>query len=855
MKRLLLACVVFACGPHEDFTPLIHVNPNAAARIALVHGGETTASAKPGAARVHVMKAGEELGGPNAIGRPGDLLLENDEVAFVINQLQSERTDGFAQSGGNLVDAADAHVRKDELGLLFTYFGAFPRQGVYTSMSSGVLEDGTAYIEARGRELFDSGLVVRTRYTLHRNDRAVLIDTTIDNNSDHAITLPGLGDAIQWGAMDKFSPDRGRGFKGASSGAFLGAIGRYGSYALTSTDGGIDAESGGSYSDTFQARRTDILAGKSVRYSRVFIVGPRPDISGLVSELTKTAGGDVGSVRVLMMGDKGAVTPQPPDATVAIADGKGHTLMDLHADRSGVLVGELPPGKYELRYLRGGGRGARGVPASVLVLAGQESAATVEVTGPGRMHAQCKEKLGAQLDAVAAPCKATFEGVSGDAPSFGPADVAGPARNQVTSADGSIDVPLSPGKYKVTLSRGPEYALASFEVDVHPDVVAEGCEPVSRCLLKRVVDTGGWLACDLHQHTMLGLDSPVAMRDRVVSNVAEGVELAVASEHNIIADLEPIVREMGLAARVVELSGDELTSDASKKPWGHANAFPLVFHPELPHGGAIALDDRSPKDLFAEIRAREPNAIIQINHPRAGSIGYFDLLDFDRTKGASANPLYDSRFDAIEVWNGRNIAGRNVVMGDVLGLLRTSHPVTLTGNTDTHGIVGQEAGYPRTYIKVAHDDDLEHWSDARTVDLVKTLRDTREVVVTNGPFMKVKVDQGAIGSVVTARGGKVTVVATVESAPWVQVKRVTVLRANGASVTQEVTERPNASGALVATARFELPVDRDDALIVTAAGDKSLTPVLPGDPSELMPFVLSGVIWIDGDGDGHSLGR
>ena len=57
-------------------------------------------------------------GGPNAVGRAGDIVLENEEVTFVIDQLGSSA--GFAESGGNLVDAADARVRQDELGMLFT---------------------------------------------------------------------------------------------------------------------------------------------------------------------------------------------------------------------------------------------------------------------------------------------------------------------------------------------------------------------------------------------------------------------------------------------------------------------------------------------------------------------------------------------------------------------------------------------------------------------------------------------------------------------------------------------------------------------------------------------------------------
>ena len=153
MRKLLpfLCLAAAACPAPADLTPMIHVDPRAAGRIDWL--GKPAASSegppRPKPARVHVMKDGEQLGGPAATGRSGDLLLENDEVAFVIDQLGSST--GFAESGGNLLDAADAHARKDELGQLFTYFGTFPRQGVYDTLTSGTGEDGSAWVQARGR--------------------------------------------------------------------------------------------------------------------------------------------------------------------------------------------------------------------------------------------------------------------------------------------------------------------------------------------------------------------------------------------------------------------------------------------------------------------------------------------------------------------------------------------------------------------------------------------------------------------------------------------------------------------------------------------------------------------------------
>ena len=838
VKKLVFVVAIFACGPHEDFTPLIHVDPNAAKRIDLVHRPDKGPPAN--AARVHVMKAGEELGGPNATGKPGDYVIENDEVAFVIEALGHSA--GFGVSGGNLIDAADAKSRKDELGQMLTYFGAFPRQGVYESIDTGVTNDGIAWIDVKGHELNEAKVAVRTRYVLHPTDRALLVDTSLENKGDQPVLFLGLGDAIQWGGTEKFAPDRGRGFKGSSSGSFLAGVGRYASYAITSTDGAIDADSGPGWSDTLQARRTEIPAGKSVHYTRVFLVGPRADVSGLVAELTKTAGGATGSVRI-ELNDAGKVAPTP-DATIEIAVG-GKAIMEMRPDASGALAGELPPGKYDLRYAGGGGRGGRAAK-SVEIAAGKEETVSLDVTPPARLHARCMSRPDGKSKAAPIPCKATFEGIGVPNPDFGPGHNAGPAKNQVTTKDGDIDVPLAPGKYRVTLSRGPEYALSQFEVDVHPGAPIEACDSSSKCALERVVDTNGWLACDFHQHTMLGVDAPTNTRDRVIGNVAEGVEIAVASEHNIVADLQPIVRELGLEPWLVEISGDELTTDTSHRPWGHANVFPLS-------GTAINVRDREVKDLFAELRAQNPGAVFMINHPRSGGNGYFDLLDFDRATGSSTDARWESKFDAVELWNGRNVAQRGAVLEDVVALLRNSHPTTITGTTDTHGMVGQEAGYPRTYVK-AKDDALGAWDATRTAELVKSIRETREVVVTNGPFIRVK--RASIGAVNASRGS-ITLDVTVTSAPWIEVKKLKLVRVskNEPVVEREVTMRAVPSGAMEATASFTLKVDKDDAVFVIASGDKPLSPVLPGDAAEIRPWAITGAIWLDADGDGHSLGR
>jgi hypothetical protein len=459
---------------------------------------------------------------------------------------------------------------------------------------------------------------------------------------------------------------------------------------------------------------------------------------------------------------------------------------------------------------------------------------------------------------VAMPCKVTFERTDGGAPpDFGPAHAAGPARNQATTSDGIVDVALAWGAYRVTASRGPEYSLAQADATLAPGQTIE-----LRLSPKRVVDTAGYLACDFHQHTMLGADAPVATRDRVVSNGAEGVEVAVASEHNVVADLEPIVRELRLERALVSIPGDELTSDASRHPWGHANAWPLTVDASDPRGGAPVVRDRTPREVFDELRRAAPvDFVIQVNHPRSGQNGYFDQLGFDLATGVGTDAGYDPRFDALEVWNGRNVDARAKVLADFFALLRTSHPVTATADTDTHGIVGQEAGYPRTYVRVADDGPLDPWTPARTADVVRGVKVLRDVVLTNGPMLRVTAGGAPIGGVVAGR--VVAVKVHVESAPWVVVDELRLIRASAPdasdpAMTQPITEKPNASGALAADAAFTVHVTADDAFVVVASGQRPLSPVLgaaAGDEAAITPWAMSGAIWVDADRDGKVLKR
>ncbi len=184
--------------------------------------------------------------------------------------------------------------------------------------------------------------------------------------------------------------------------------------------------------------------------------------------------------------------------------------------------------------------------------------------------------------------------------------------------------------------------------------------------------------------------------------------------------------------------------------------------------------------------------------------------------------------------------------------------------------MGQEAGYPRTYVRVADDGPTDPWDAARTLDLVRGVKTLRDVVLTNGPMLRVTANGAAIGEVARGslgpagtRGRTVEVRVHVESAPWVLVDEVRIVRASApedldANLVRHIAAKANAAGAMVANVTFVLRAAADDAFVVIASGKTPMAPVLAaaaGAENEIAPWAMTGAIWIDADGDGKALGR
>lgn len=200
-------------------------------------------------------------------------------------------------------------------------------------------------------------------------------------------------------------------------------------------------------------------------------------------------------------------------------------------------------------------------------------------------------------------------------------------------ADGRASFYLRPGNYTVYVSRGAEYGLFAKEVTVTRGGVARVSAQI-----KRQVFAEGYLSADLHLHAQGSIDSGLDYNDRVISVAAEGVEVAVASDHNFISDYMPYIYRNNLQPWLRSIVGLELTTFEG----GHFNAFPLRQDISEMNRGSIKWQNVPPQQIFDELRAMGGSSatpVIQVNHPRDSLLGYFNQHYVDPLTGVAELPI------------------------------------------------------------------------------------------------------------------------------------------------------------------------------------------------------------------------
>lgn len=418
------------------------------------------------------------------------------------------------------------------------------------------------------------------------------------------------------------------------------------------------------------------------------------------------------------------------------------------------------------------------------------------------------------------------------------------------SGRGAITVPA--GRYKVYATRGIEWSRAEQVLEVSADI-----EDSFRAVLRREVDTLGWISGDFHLHTLTHSghgDSD--LEERIISIVGEGVEFAVATDHDHNTDYGPTIAELKAGVHLTAVTGNEVST-----PIGHFNAFPL--EPDRP---VIDSSLRDANVLFRLIRA-EPNRfgvvpIVQINHPRWRSIDYFTLAGLDPGTGESSSPAWSADFDTIEVMNANAGWGYfdadqdhefstdssiHWALGDWFNLLNRGHRSIAVGNSDSHTVHHEFAGYPRNFVRSAAPDP----ASIDPAEVAAALRAGR-VFTTTGPFVDLRVNSEPSGSLVSAVEGRAQVQAFFASASWIQLSRARLI-VNGHERYTHVLEATRGPDGKRRWNDIDggVPLKQDSWICLLVEGDQALDPIVTGAPRPVRPLAVTNPVWVDADGDGQ----
>jgi hypothetical protein len=465
-------------------------------------------------------------------------------------------------------------------------------------------------------------------------------------------------------------------------------------------------------------------------------------------------------------------------------------------------------------------------------------------------------------------------------PSFGPdyrASGAGPIMDVL---EGEVATPLPAGRYRVAATKGLEWSIDAEFVDVQ-----SGHTKSVDLMLRHVVPTPGVVGCDLHVHARPSFDSPVSAEDRVLSLVSAGVDFAVPTEHNIVGDYTQPLEVLRLTRQLAHVTGIEITTYNPR--FGHFGLFPYPAS-----NGVPPFKGTTAGSVFAAARRGDPNRVLQVNHPRLPSgIGYFHVIGFDPKVGRIPAGMRGD-FDAIEVYNGYDLATRGrteQVMEDWFALLNLGKRFAATGSSDSHRIQYQWAGYPRTMALVEPRSGGDTGQPIETAAVVAAIKKGRSYV-TSGPLIEIELGGGdkpaRPGDELAApRGAPLTGKLRIRAAPWVDVTSVEVLAGipapppappsgggGGGGATPaplpppapgrrevvfkaKIPSRPltlgNEDGTLeeaaARTVRFETDLvlnvpDGARWIVVVARGDRTMDDALPSMP--IQPLGFTNPIWL-----------
>ena len=415
----------------------------------------------------------------------------------------------------------------------------------------------------------------------------------------------------------------------------------------------------------------------------------------------------------------------------------------------------------------------------------------------------------------------------------------------VYTSSGKARIGLPAGRYKIHAGRGFEYSLDSTEVEL-----AAGQHLTRTLTIRREVPTAGYVACDTHTHTLTHSGhGDATVEERMITLAAEGIELPIATDHNVHIDHNPFARKMDVRRYFTPVMGNEVTTRI-----GHFNIFPVSQGARLPDHGLT--DWRS---ILDDIYRTPGVKVAILNHARDLHSGVrpFGPELFNSAVGENV-AQWSMRFNAMEVINsGATQSDPLRLFHDWMALLNRGHRITPVGSSDSHDVARHFVGQGRTYIRC---DD----TDPGNIDVEQAVNNFLQgrVMVSYGLLVDVKVeDKFGPGELATVANDEVRIAVRVLGPHWVDASRVT-LYANGQKIREvEITDPPrDLPRGIKWRGEWTLPrPDHDVHLVAIATGPgvnglywrtaKAYQPTSPDWQAKVIG--CSGAVWLDADGDGR----
>jgi hypothetical protein len=408
---------------------------------------------------------------------------------------------------------------------------------------------------------------------------------------------------------------------------------------------------------------------------------------------------------------------------------------------------------------------------------------------------------------------------------------------------GNAQIQLPPGRYVLHAGRGMEWSVASTTFEL-----VRGENPPIHLELTREVDTRGWVAVDSHIHTLThSRHGDATTAERALTIAGEGIELAIATDHNHHTDYAPVVAELGLTGAFTPVIGNEVTTRR-----GHFNAFPVEAAAPLVNA---AEEDWS--RLLPAIRNTPGVRVITLNHPRDLHGGFipFGKDHFDSDSGvllSGGTP----HIDAVEViTSGAMQSDIGLLFRDWFALLNHGHRIAAIGSSDTHDVSRFILGQGRTYVAAPD----AHPGRVPLEDVWRSYHSGR-VLVSMGLFVTLRVDgKFGAGDLVTPAGNALDVETEVQGPSWAKADHV-ALYANGRLVREaNIESDAQALPGRKALIHWSLPKpDHDIHLVAIATGPGVVEPFWeiprPYQPASkrFEPRVIGATnpVWIDCDASG-----